>query len=119
ERLNVLLLKRLAGHELHVGLPASATDRGGVIAVVRLVLAKGLHILWRDAPNPMARCFKSTRPVKSAGAGFDRNRARRESLDFCHQPVTPNPPLQHGGAINTFAVKLENVLCEIDTNECY
>jgi len=70
-------------------------------------------------PDPMPCGLEATLPIEGTGTGFDSNRARRERLNFGHQPVAPHASLQDEVPFGVLPVQLEDVLRQINPEECH
>ena len=119
QRLHILLLYALLGHQRNVGLAHGRADRLGIVAVVLLPAHERFHILRADDLHLVAKGFKLARPAEGARAGLDRDRTRFDAGKHSQQLIAHDPAFENRIAFAIRAMELKYVLRQVDTEDIY
>ena len=117
QRLQVELVRRLSGNELHGWPLHSLGDRLGIAEVVLLPFRIGTDILRRHQPGIVAKAIEFTTEMVRANAGLHADQARwqvgKSGLHLATRPLLA----QHNGTTLIVANDVERVLADIDADD--
>jgi hypothetical protein len=117
QRLQVELVARLDGHELHRRPLHRLGDRFGIVEVVLLTFGIGAHVSRRHQPSLMPQtdqlAGKMVRPDASLHADEAGRQIGEAALDLAARPLLP----QHDAAVAVMADDVERVLADMDADD--
>jgi hypothetical protein len=100
-----------------VGRTTASQIASASAASFLFVLTKGLHVLGRDEPHLVAEGLQLPRPVVRARAGLDADQAGRQPGEERGDLAAPQPPAQDAAARGVGAVRLEDVLGDVEADD--
>src|SRR6516164_4169069 len=111
-----LLLLAFGRHKTHRRTCHCLADRRSIIGVILTALEIGLHVTGRHQPHPMADRPKLSAPMMGTWAGFNADKARRQSREELQHLGTAHTLADHNRSIGIHAVHLKYRLRNIETN---
>src|SRR6201982_2620463 len=111
-----LLLLAFGRYKTHRRSCHCLADRRSIIGVILTALEISLHITGRHQPHRMAERPKLTAPMMGTWAGFNANKARRQSRKQLQHLCAAHSLADHNRAIGIHAVNLKYRLRNIETN---
>lgn len=112
-----LLRFGLHRHKPHIGPERSFDDCFRIGGITFTALHERLNVLWWDQSNLMTAGSDKPRPVMGTRASLHGHDARRQLGEECLHLTAPQLTAKNGLSRRIDCVKLEDMLCKIDSND--